>query len=65
MSWGGGGVDLQTSTCSLVNFSLCFDIEQDEVLLSSDSHQKLFEMEVFGTICETFLHMNVLTITLF
>lgn len=64
MSWGGG-VDLQTSTHSLVNFSLCFDIEQDEVLLSSDSHQKLFEMEVFRTICGTFLHMNVLTGTLF
>lgn len=63
---GGGRTrhdDLQTSALSLVNFSLCFNIEQDE-MLPSNSHQKLFEVEVFRAICEAFLYMNVLT-TLF
>lgn len=69
MSLRGSGVrtrhdDLQTSALSLVNFSLCFNVEQDE-MLPSNSHQKLLEVEVFRAICEAFLYMNVLTLTFF
>lgn len=59
-----GHDDLQTSALSLVNCSVCFNVEQDE-MLPSNSHQKLFEVEVFSAICEAFLYMNVLTLTLF
>lgn len=45
--WGVGDRTRRPSNLStfLVNFSLCFNVEQDE-MLPSNSHQKLFEVEV-------------------